>query len=76
VFLSQVYRNSDNVFKYYQVFDMTTEADFDEFYNNIKALALYDTGVNAEYGDSFITLSTCSYHDPNGRLAVVARKVQ
>lgn len=76
VFLSQVYRKSDNVFKYYQVFDMTTEAEFDEFYNNIKALSLYDTGVYAEYGDSFITLSTCSYHDPNGRLVVVARKVQ
>lgn len=67
VFLSQVYRKSVNVFKYYQVFDMTTEAEFDEFYNNIKALALYDTGIDAEYGDSFTTISTCSYHDPNGR---------
>lgn len=40
-----------------------------------KELALYDTGVTAEYGDRLITLSTCEYSAPNGRLVVVAKKV-
>jgi len=76
VFLSKVYRKNEDVFKYYQFFGANTQAEFDEFYSNIKALALYDTGVSADYGDSFITLSTCAYHVENGRLVVVARKVQ
>ena len=37
--------------------------------------ALYDTGVTAEYGDKLITLSTCEYSAQNGRLVVVAKKV-
>ena len=39
-----------------------------------KELALYDTGVTAEYGDKLITLSTCEYSAQNGRLVVVAKK--
>lgn len=74
VFLSQVYRKNDSVFKYYQFLQADTEAEFDDFVSNIKALALYKTGVDAKYGDTFITLSTCSYHTENGRLVVVARK--
>jgi sortase B len=76
VFLSKVYRKNDDAFKYYQFFGADTQAEFDEFYSNIKALALYDTGVSAHYGDSFITLSTCAYHVENGRLVVVARKAR
>jgi len=37
-------------------------------------LSLYDTGVTAEYGDRFLTLSTCSYHVDRGRFVVVARE--
>lgn len=40
-----------------------------------KALALYDTGVTAEYGDKLITLSTCEYSRTNGRMVVVAKQV-
>lgn len=39
-----------------------------------KELALYETGVNAKYGDRLITLSTCEYSAQNGRLVVVAKK--
>ena len=40
-----------------------------------KALSLYDTGVDAEYGDKLITLSTCEYSRTNGRFVVVAKKI-
>ncbi len=76
VFLTQVYKKSDNVFKYYHFFGADAPAEFNDFYDNIKALALYDTGVEAQFGDRFITLSTCAYHVENGRLAVVARAVK
>lgn len=46
-----------------------------EYVAKCKELALYDTGVSAEYGDKLITLSTCEYSAQNGRLVVVAKKV-
>lgn len=76
VFRSQVYKKSDNVFKFYKFFQADTEEEFLDFYDNIKALSLYDTGVSASFGDHFITLSTCVYHVTNGRFVVVAKEVE
>lgn len=74
VFYSQVYYQSDDVFKYYAFFQANTRAEFDDFYNNIKELSIYDTGVTAEFGDHFLTLSTCAYHVDYGRFVVVAKE--
>lgn len=74
VFRSQVFKKSDTVFKFYKFFQADTQEEFDDFYNNIKAMSLYDTGVTATFGDRFITLSTCVYHVKNGRFVVVAKE--
>lgn len=37
-------------------------------------MSLYDTGVEAELGDQFLTLSTCTYHVEDGRFVVVAKE--
>lgn len=76
VFRSQVYKKTDNVFKFYKFFQAGTQEEFDDFYDNIKALSLYDTGVEAEFGDHFLTLSTCVYHVENGRFVVVAKEIE
>ena len=76
VFLSQVYKKSDDVFKYYQFFNADTEEEFNDFYKNIKSMSMYDTGVDAAYGDEFLTLSVCAYHVDNGRLVVVAKRIK
>lgn len=76
VFYSQVYKKTDQVFKFYKFFQADTAEEFNDFYDNIKALSLYDTGVTAEFGDHFITLSTCAYHVENGRFVVVAKEVE
>lgn len=76
VFYSQVYKKSDTVFKFYKFFQADTEAEFDDYYQNIKSLSLYDTGVTAEFGDHFLTLSTCAYHVNNGRFVVVAKETE
>lgn len=47
----------------------------DAFISQCKALALYDTGVDAEYGDKLLTLSTCEYSRNNGRMVVVAKRI-
>ncbi len=76
VFLSRVYYKSEkNVFRYYYFINAETEKEFNEYVENSKKASLYDTGVTAEYGDQLLTLSTCSYHTTDGRLAVVAKKI-
>ena len=76
VFRSQVYKKSDQVFKFYNFFQADTQEEFDDWYDNIKKLAEFDTGVTAQFGDHFLTLSTCVYHVENGRLVVVAKQIQ
>lgn len=62
-------------FRYYDFVDAESEEDFNAYIAKCRELALYDTGVTAEYGDRLITLSTCEYSAQNGRLVVVAKKV-
>ena len=76
VFYSQVYYESDNVFKYYKFFQADTQEEFDDWYENIKAMSLYDTGVTAQFGDEFLTLSCCSYHVEDGRFVVVGKRIK
>lgn len=66
---------SERGFKYYHFVDAAGEDDFNAFISQCKALALYDTGVSAEYGDKLLTLSTCEYSRTNGRMVVVAKLV-
>ena len=75
VFKTVVYTDSAESFRYYQFTDAENEAEFDEYIAKCKELALYDTGISAEYGDKLITLSTCEYSRNNGRLVVVAKRV-
>lgn len=62
-------------FRYYDFVNAEDENDFNAYIAKCKELALYDTGVTAEYGDRLITLSTCEYSAQNGRLVVVAKKI-
>jgi len=62
-------------FAYHLFVDAEDEADFQEFMDRVQELSLYDTGLDAQYGDKLITLSTCDYSRSNGRLVVVAKKV-
>ena len=62
-------------FPYHLFVNAATEEEFDDCVAKCKQLAMYDTGVTAEYGDKLITLSTCEYSRVNGRLVVVAKRV-
>lgn len=54
VILSQVYRKSDDVFKYYQIEKVSTPAEFDSYVQNIKKLALYETGITPVMATSLL----------------------
>lgn len=75
VFKTVVYTDDPSAFKYYRFVKADTPEQFNEYISKCKELAIYDTGVTAEYGDKLITLSTCEYSYANGRLVVVAKKV-
>ncbi len=75
-FYGKIYNeNEENVFRYYRYAALETQEEFDEYVSGVKAGALYDTGVEASFGDRLITLSTCSYHTKNGRFVVVAKRI-
>lgn len=61
-------------FHYHLFVDAYNEEEFNEFISTCKALSFYNTGVDAQFGDKFITLSTCDYADVNGRLVLVAKR--
>ena len=77
-FRSRVYYTTDTCFKYYKFFQADTEEEFKDFYDNVKELSYYDTGVTASFGDRFVTLSTCSDHLPGGvgRFVLVAVEIE
>lgn len=74
VFLSKIYNENEDVFKYYEFIDSNNENEFNNFVENIKNLSLYNIDSSAKFGDSLITLSTCEYSQEDGRLVIVARK--
>ena len=65
----------DQGFAYHQFVNAENKAAFDAFVKTCKTLALFDTDIDAEYGDKLITLSTCEYSQTNGRLVVVAKRI-
>ena len=77
VFLSRVYyKNETNVFRYYFFVDAENEQEYNNYVSNCLKSSLYDIGKNAEYGEQLLTLSTCEYSQEDGRLVVVAKKIE
>lgn len=62
-------------FAYHRFINAENEKAFDDYVAQCKELAIYDTGITAQYGDKLITLSTCEYTQTNGRLVIVAKRI-
>ena len=71
----QTEANQVDSFNYHMFDDAKDEAEFNQFVNACKALSYYDTGITPTYGDKLITLSTCDKSMDDGRLVVVARRI-
>ncbi len=72
---TKIYDKDYTGFKYYQFFDASSEEEFMNYVKNSNAMTGYSIPMDVEYGDSLITLSTCAYHETNGRFVVVAVRV-
>lgn len=66
---------SDSGFKYYNYTNFQNEDEHNEFVEKRRTMQFYDTGINTNYTDKFITLSTCEYSQKNGRMVVIAKKI-
>lgn len=52
----------------------TDKESFSNLISHIKNKSIYFTEESVEYGDYFLTLSTCEYSQTNGRLIVIAKR--
>lgn len=74
-FRSKAYRIDKKGFRYHCYTNFDSQEDFDAFMTEVNLVILYATTATASYGDQLLTLSTCSYHEPNGRFVVMARRI-
>lgn len=75
-FYGQILPEESTDFKYYEFVNAGNKEEFMHFVDNVKAMSVIDTGVEVEYGDTLVTLSTCAYHVKDGRFAVIAKKIE
>ena len=62
-------------FRYNQ--NVQYKLECDQWLKEIRENQLYDTGIQCEFGDEFITLTTCNRAKrKNGRFVVVARRIR
>jgi sortase B len=47
-----------------------------DYISGMAACQLYDTGVTVQEADELLSLSTCEYSSTNGRLIVLARRIE
>ena len=73
-FRTQIYEGDSNQFKYNEFAYINDQQTFEEYVKGIKALSYYDTGIEPQWGDQLVTLSTCAYHTDEGRYVVVGVK--
>ena len=77
-FLVGIYEKQDDLplFEYFKCRNFETEDDYNYFMDNIQLRNYYVSPVECEYGDRFVTLSTCAYTFSDSRFVVVARKLR
>ncbi len=66
----------EHCFRYYEYTGTDDSNMFNEYVKFIEKNRLYATDASLMEGDSILTLSTCAYHEDDGRFIVVARKIQ
>ena len=62
-------------YNYYSYTRFYDEDDLKEFVENCQKLSIYSTDTKFDYGNQFITLSTCDYSQNNGRMIVIAKRI-
>ncbi len=77
VFLTNTNEQHGEVFDYWNTVYFRTKSQFDNYIAEVLDRSYFYTGVDLEYGDEILTLSTCDFSMfSDMRLVVMARKVR
>ncbi len=74
--LSEVAYQDENSYRYYNFIQANNMEEWQEFVDNVSALAVYQSDVTLEPSDEILTLSTCNSYTEDGRLFIVAKRIQ
>lgn len=67
---------SASEFRYHEFVETFSEESFNEYIKGVKERSVHKTDVDARFGDTLLTLSTCSYGTSNERMVVVAKRIK
>ncbi len=73
--LSKVQYQDDDSYRYYDFIQAKTDEELAAFVKNINDLAVYGNANTLTREDEIITLSTCNSYTEDGRLFVVAKRI-
>ena len=73
-FFSADYDTDEEGFRYNA--DIQYGIDLKTWMRDIKENQLYETGIECDFGDEFLTLTTCNYQRKNGRFVVICRRIR
>lgn len=76
VCLSKVGYQDEAGFRYYNFLNAGNQQEFNEFKEYVEKMNIYGDSVDMQYGDQLLTLSTCNNYIEDGRLFLVARRVE
>ena len=76
VIITNAHEKDGEVWPYHNEIEFTDELDFQTFISNAKKRSMYDTGIDVEYGEKLVTLSTCATDFEDSRLVVIARELR
>ena len=76
VCLSKVAYQDDDSYRYYNFIDAANATEFEAFYENAQSLSVYGTDIDLSADDQILTLSTCNSYVEDGRLFILAKRVE
>ncbi len=72
---TEIYDASYDGFEYYYSVGDISEFTYGQLALWLRNNSIYKTGIMPEYDEQILILSTCSYHDDDGRFIVAARRI-
>ena len=76
VCLADVRYQDEEGFRYYNYLGASTPEEFESFKANIARMNILDRELDITYEDELITLSTCNNYIEDGRLFLIAKRVE
>lgn len=76
VCLAEVKYQDEEGFRYYNYLGASTPEEFESFRANIEKMNILGQEIDISYEDELITLSTCNNYIEDGRLFLVAKRVE